>query len=69
MLKDFIVAQNDPDNIFDRFKHKKGNKEPSPNVFDTKSLQIGELPTGSSKYVPNRGIFEKHCILRNKIKP
>ena len=38
-------------------------------LFDTKSLQIGELPTGSSKYVKNRVIFEKHRILHNKIKP
>ena len=37
-------------------------------LFDTKSLQIGELPTGSSKYVPNQILFRKHHILRNKIK-
>ena len=39
------------------------------NVFDAKSLQTVELPTGSSKYVQNRGLFKKHRILRNKIKP
>ena len=38
-------------------------------LFDTKSLQIGELPTGSSKYVPNRVLFRKRRILRNRIKP
>ena len=38
-------------------------------LFDTKSLQIGELPTGSSKYVQNWVLFRKHRILRNKIKP
>ena len=38
-------------------------------LFDAKSLQTVELPTGSSKYVQNRVIFEKHRILRNKIKP
>ena len=39
------------------------------NIFDTKSLQIGELPTGSSKYVKNLVLFGKHNILRNEIKP
>ena len=38
-------------------------------VFDAKSLQTWELPTGSSKYVQNRVLFRKHRILRNKIKP
>ena len=38
-------------------------------LVDTKSLQIGELPTGSSKYVQNWVLFRKHNILRNKIKP
>ena len=38
-------------------------------VFDAKSLQTVELPTGSSKYVQNRGLFRKHRILRHKIKP
>ena len=38
-------------------------------VFDAKSLQTVELPTGSSKYVKNRVLFRKHHILRNKIKP
>ena len=37
-------------------------------LFDTKSLQIGELPTGSSKYVQNWIIFRKHRILRKIIK-
>ena len=38
-------------------------------VFDAKSLQTVELPTGSSKYVQNRVLFRKHRILHNKIKP
>ena len=38
-------------------------------LFDTKFLQVGELPTGSSKYVPNQILFRKRRILRNKIKP
>ena len=38
-------------------------------VFDAKSLQNVELPTGTSKYVKNRVLFRKHRILRNKIKP
>ena len=38
------------------------------NVFDAKSLQTVELPTGSSKYVQNRVLFRKHRILRNIIK-
>ena len=38
-------------------------------VFDVKSLQTWELPTGSSKYMKNRVLFRKHRILRNKIKP
>ena len=38
-------------------------------LFDTKSLQIGELPTGSSKYVKYWVLFRKHRILRNEIKP
>ena len=37
-------------------------------VFDAKSLQTVELPTGSSKYVKNRVLFRKHRILRYKIK-
>ena len=38
-------------------------------VFDAKSLQTVELPTGSSKYVKNRVLFRKHRISRNNIKP
>ena len=39
------------------------------NVFDAKSLQTVELPTGSSKYDKNHVLSGKHRILRNKIKP
>ena len=38
------------------------------NLFDTKSLQIGELPTRNPKFIKNRVLFRKHRILRYKIK-
>ena len=41
-------------------------------VFDAKSLQTVELPTGSSKYVKNWVLFKKHrillCVLKTPLK-